>query len=33
MAAAAYAKDLLRKIAPNRIKAERKLIDLLDGGI
>ena len=32
MTAAAYAKDLLRQIAPNKIEAERKLSDiLLDG--
>ncbi|KAI1861538.1 hypothetical protein JX265_009505 [Neoarthrinium moseri] len=32
MAAAAYAKDLLRKVAPNKVEAERKLIDLLSSG-
>ncbi|ETS84912.1 hypothetical protein PFICI_02937 [Pestalotiopsis fici W106-1] len=31
MAAAAYAKDLLRKVAPNRIEAERRLADVLSG--
>ncbi|ETS82683.1 hypothetical protein PFICI_04559 [Pestalotiopsis fici W106-1] len=29
MAAAAYAKDLLRKIAPNKVEAKRKLTDFL----
>jgi hypothetical protein len=32
MAAAAYAKDLLGIIAPNKIQAERKLSDVLAGG-
>jgi hypothetical protein len=32
MAAAAYAKDLLRKVAPNKIEAERKLVEILSGG-
>ncbi|KAK6535933.1 hypothetical protein TWF281_000182 [Arthrobotrys megalospora] len=31
MAAAAYAKDLLCRIAPNRVEAERKVVDLLSG--
>lgn len=31
MAAAAYAKDLLRRIAPNRIEAEKKVIEVLSG--
>ncbi|PTB44010.1 hypothetical protein M441DRAFT_132120 [Trichoderma asperellum CBS 433.97] len=31
MAAAAYAKDLLRRIAPNRIEAEKKIIEVLSG--
>jgi nucleoside phosphorylase len=33
MAAAAFAKDLLYKVAPNKIEAERKLIDVLDNGV
>lgn len=32
MAAAAYAKDLLRKVAPNKIEAERRLADVLSSG-
>lgn len=32
MAAAAYAKDLLRKVAPNEIEAERSLVDVLSDG-
>lgn len=32
MAAAAYAKDILCRIAPNRVEAERKLIDILSTG-
>lgn len=32
MAAAAYAKDLLKKIAPNKVEAERKLSELLSDG-
>lgn len=31
MMAAAYAKDLLYRIAPNRIEAEKKIIDVLSG--
>jgi nucleoside phosphorylase len=31
MAAAAYAKDLLCRIAPNRIEAEKKIVDILSG--
>lgn len=31
MAAAAYAKDLLRRIAPNRIEAEKKIIEIISG--
>ncbi|KAF7518824.1 hypothetical protein G7054_g13313 [Neopestalotiopsis clavispora] len=31
MAAAAYAKDLLYKVAPNKIEAEKKLVDVLSG--
>ncbi|KAI2629526.1 hypothetical protein GGR54DRAFT_266866 [Hypoxylon sp. NC1633] len=31
MAAAAYAKDLLNQIAPNKVEAERKLSDVLSG--
>ncbi|KAL9483571.1 hypothetical protein ACSS6W_002360 [Trichoderma asperelloides] len=31
MAAAAYAKDLLRRIAPNRIETEKKIIEVLSG--
>ena len=31
MAAAAYAKDLLRRIAPNKIEAEKKIVDILSG--
>lgn len=31
MAAAAYAKDLLGQIAPNRVEAEKKISDLLQG--
>jgi nucleoside phosphorylase len=32
MAAAAYTKDLLCQIAPNRVKAERKISDILSSG-
>ncbi|KAF1980565.1 purine and uridine phosphorylase, partial [Aulographum hederae CBS 113979] len=32
MAAAAYAKNLLCRIAPNRIEAERKISDILSSG-
>jgi nucleoside phosphorylase len=32
MAAAAYAKDLLCRIPPNKVEAEDKIIDLLSGG-
>lgn len=32
MAAAAYAKDLLYKVAPNKVEAERKLVELLSNG-
>jgi len=32
MAAAAYTKDLLCRIAPNRVEAEKKISDLLSGG-
>jgi nucleoside phosphorylase len=32
MAAAAYAKDLLYRIAPNRVEAERKISDVLNSG-
>jgi len=31
MAAAAYTKDLLRRIAPTRIEAEMKIVDILSG--
>lgn len=31
MAAAAYAKDLLYRISPNRVEAERKIRDILSG--
>jgi nucleoside phosphorylase len=31
MAAAAYAKDLLRRISPNRVEAEKKIGELLSG--
>jgi nucleoside phosphorylase len=31
MAAAAYAKDLLCRIAPNRIEAEKKIVDIFSG--
>ena len=31
MAAAAYAKDLLCRIPPNRIDAEKKIVDILSG--
>jgi hypothetical protein len=33
MAAAAYAKDLLQKVAPNKVEAERKLVEILQDGI
>jgi hypothetical protein len=29
MAAAAYAKDLLHRIPPNRVEAEKKIVDVL----
>lgn len=32
MAAAAYAKDLLCQIAPNKVEAEKKIIDVLSLG-
>ena len=32
MAAAAYTKDLLKRIAPNRVEAEKKIGDVLAGG-
>ena len=32
MAAAAYRKDLLKRIAPNKVEAETKIIDALIGG-
>ena len=32
MSAAAYAKDLLCRIAPNRVEAERKIGDILSSG-
>lgn len=32
MAAAAYAKDLLCRIAPNKVEAEKKIIDVLSSG-
>lgn len=32
MAAAVYAKDLLYRIAPNRVEAERKISDILSSG-
>lgn len=31
MVAAAYAKDLLYEIAPNRVESERKISDILSG--
>ncbi len=31
MAAAAYAKDLLFHIAPNKVEVERKITDILPG--
>jgi hypothetical protein len=31
MVAAAYAKDLLCRIAPKRIEAEKKIVDILSG--
>ena len=33
MAAAAYAKDLLRKILPSKVEAERKLTEILSDGV
>lgn len=33
MTAAAYAKDLLMRIPPNKVEIERKLADVLDGGM
>ena len=30
MAAAAYTKGLLAKIAPNKLEAEEKIVDILD---
>jgi len=33
MAAAAYAKDLLYRIAPSRVVAERKITDILSTGL
>lgn len=32
MAAAAYTKDLLKRIPPNKVEAERKIIDILNSG-
>lgn len=32
IAAAAYAKDLLYKIAPNKVDAKRKLVELFSNG-
>jgi hypothetical protein len=32
MAAAAYAKDLLCRIVPNKLEAEKRIIEILSGG-
>jgi hypothetical protein len=32
MTAAAYAKDLLRQIAPTKVEAEKRIADILDSG-
>jgi len=32
MAAAAYAKDLLRRISPSKVEAEKRISELLSGG-
>ena len=32
IAAAAYANDLLRRIPPNRVEAEKRIVDILSGG-